>query len=192
MNHNRPKNANATQAPEALTTMGNQSRGEHMTSTRRPPRTRDHRRTRPRKVTACVKLNRQPRIQPATPMKALDRPAMSAATPACPSQPATLAFDIQWDDVLRHADATVSRYLRARRVLPHGWDGRRLGSHIALTAAGTLLRQTREKPVTARAAVAQAAHDLFRGFPALRRADNAWAAEKCRALRRRRHSQGRG
>lgn len=163
-----------------------------MTSTRRPTRTRNHRRTRPRKVTACFKPSRRPRIPPTTLTKAPDRPPLPAATPACPGQPATLVFGIQWDDVLRHVDATVSRYLRARRVLPHGWDGQRLGSHIALTAAGTLLRQTREKPVTARAAVAQAAHDLFRGFPALRRADITWAAEKCRALRRRRHSQGRG
>jgi len=163
-----------------------------MTSNRRPTRNRNLNRTQPRKVTTRIKPSRRLRIPPTTPTKASARPPLPTATPACPGQPATLVFDIQWDAVLRHSDAAVSRYLSARRALPHGWDGRRLGSHIALMAAGTFLRQTREKPVTARAAVAQAAHDLFRCFPAVRRADITWAAEKCRTLRRRRNSQGRG
>jgi hypothetical protein len=43
-------------------------------------------------------------------------------------------------------------------------------------AAGALLRQALEKPVTAQAVVVKAADALHRGFPSLRRADNAWAA----------------
>jgi len=112
-------------------------------------------------------------------------PQGAAVVPSAPKIPASIQFDINWDEVILLADTEVASMVSRHPVLPNDWPATRIKFHIMTAAAGALLRQSHDCRLSEREAIRQAANHLFRGFGPQRRPKNRRKQLKARSLRKR-------
>jgi hypothetical protein len=118
-------------------------------------------------------------------------PSRRPAKVTGPALPATVKYGIDWTSITPQVVRHVRRRLKAKPRLPHGWDEKKVVSHLCLKVAGLLIQQKGEQAAKVSELVKTQADLLFTTFPATCEQEDRCDTPRMRVTRGKKHIQRR-